>query len=186
MKPLILRLSQSGQPEDWIGWQEAVLLYAKDQVVWSLGERPFRFYGGVNRKQNARSYLDVDPIVAARGVAGKVKQGYISLTNRELFRRDKHICMYCLVTMPDRKLTRDHVIPISRGGKNVWTNVVTACRKCNQKKADKLLQETNMKLHAVPYTPNYAEWLILRNRNIQADQMAFLKEKCPKERRDMF
>ncbi|MBT8126011.1 MAG: HNH endonuclease, partial [Gammaproteobacteria bacterium] len=41
-----------------------------------------------------------------------------------------------------------------------------------------------MRLHAVPYTPNYAEWLILRNRNILADQMAFLKAQCPKERRD--
>jgi len=90
--------------------------------------------------------------------------------------------MYCLASLSDRHLTRDHVVPLSRGGLDVWTNVVTACRVCNQRKADRLLKENSMRLHAVPYTPNHAEWLILRNRHILSDQMAFLKAQCPKYR----
>ena len=185
MKALILRLTQDGRPMEWIGWQEAVLLYSKNQVIWSLGDMPLRIFGGVNRKLNIRTYMDVAPIVAARGVNQDIRNRTTPvLTNRELFRRDRHTCMYCLTTLNDRRLTRDHVIPLSRGGKNEWNNVVAACCTCNHSKADKLLEETHMTLHAVPYTPNHAEWLILRNRDIRADQMAFLKAKCPKKRRD--
>jgi len=185
MTPLILRLSQGGQALSWIHWRDAVLYYAKGQVAWALGDETLRFYGGVNRARDERSFMDIHPIVAVRGDKGRSAFDTVpALDNRELFNRDKRTCMYCTETLGDRHLTRDHVIPISRGGLDIWTNVVTACRACNQRKADKLLSETTMRLHAVPYTPNHAEWLILRNRNILADQMAFLKAHCPKERRD--
>lgn len=187
MSALILRVNKSGQPMNWIDWQDAVLLYAREQVIWWLGEDPLRIYGGFNRVSNQRSYIDVHPIVAARGA---VKHSHFAgeppLNNKELFRRDGHTCMYCLTELADRKLTRDHLIPVSRGGKDEWNNVVTACRHCNQKKADRLVQESGMRLHAIPYAPNYAEWLILRNRHILADQMTFLQAQCPKERRNLF
>ncbi len=184
MSALILRVNTSGQPMNWIGWQDAILLYARDRVIWSLGDEPVRFYGGFNRIRNHRSYIDVHPIVAARGmVKGSRYSVEPPLINQELFRRDRHTCMYCLTELPARQLTRDHLVPISRGGKDEWHNVVTACRTCNQKKADRLVHETSMRLHAVPYAPNYAEWLILRNRHILADQMAFLQAQCPRKRR---
>ncbi len=187
MTPLILRLSQGGQAVSWIHWQDAVLYYARDQIAWSLGEQTFRFYGGVNRLSRERSYLDIQPMIAVHGDQGRSVFGTTpTLNNRELFRRDGHTCMYCLTGLSDRHLTRDHVKPISRGGRDIWTNVVTACRACNQRKADQLLSETNMRLHAVPYTPNHAEWLILRNRNMLEDQMEFLKKQCPKERQICF
>lgn len=187
MSALILRVNKSGQPMNWIDWQEAILLYARGQVVWWLGDDPLRFHGGFNRIQNRRSFIDVHPIVAARGVIKRSRfTAEPPLNNRELFRRDGHTCMYCLTELPDRQLTRDHLIPVSRGGKDEWENVVAACRFCNQKKADRLIQESGMRLHAVPYAPNYAEWLILQNRHILADQMAFLQAQCPKKRRNMW
>lgn len=186
MPPMILRISVSGQAMTWIGWQEAVLLYAKDQVAWTLGDNTMRVYGGINRLRNTRSYMDIHPIIAARGIVGRrIFEKVPPLTNRELFRRDRHTCMYCLAKMSDRHLTRDHVIPLSRGGYDSWTNVVTACRLCNQKKGNRLLDQTGMRLHAVPYAPNHAEWLILNNRHILADQMAFLQAQCPKESRNV-
>jgi 5-methylcytosine-specific restriction endonuclease McrA len=186
MTPLILRLSRGGQAVNWIHWQEAVLYYAKEQVAWAVGEKTLRFYGGVNRSSNARSFMDIHPIIAVRGEQGRVVFATApALNNRELFCRDGYTCMYCLSTQNERQLTRDHIVPLSRGGRDVWSNVVTACRACNQRKADQLLSETTMRLHAVPYTPNHAEWLILRNRHILADQMAFLKTQCGKARRDM-
>ncbi len=184
MKNLVLRVSQSGLAVQWVHWQIAVTLMSKDQVLWSMGDNAMRVYGGTNRLSGKRTYLDVPQIVAVKGILGKNHYEMIPLlNNRELFRRDRHTCVYCLLELNDKHLSRDHVLPISRGGLDVWTNVVTACRVCNQKKDNRLLQETSMKLHVIPYTPNYAEWLILRNRNILADQMEFLKAQCPKDRR---
>jgi len=186
MPPLILRLNVSGHPVGWMPWREAVLLYARDQVAWTLGEEAMRIHGGINRITSLRSYMDIHPIIAAKGAVKNSKYGAIPpLTNRELFRRDRHTCMYCLKASGDKHLTRDHIIPVSRGGKEEWPNVITACRSCNQRKGSHMLHEISMKLHAVPYTPNHAEWLILRNRNILTDQMAFLKARCPKERREL-
>ena len=97
------------------------------------------------------------------------------MTNRELFLRDAHICMYCGAHPRDNKLTRDHVIPMSRGGRDRWSNVVTACRSCNTRKGNRSPEEAKMPLLAVPYVPNWAEYLALSNRKILADQMEFLK-----------
>ncbi len=182
MQPLILRVDIGGQPMGWVPWQEAAVLYVKEQIAWTVGDTPLRFYGGVNRVSGLRSYVDVHPVIAARGsVYAKAYTAKPPLTNRDLFRRDGHTCMYCLAELPDRRLTRDHVLPNSRGGQDVWKNVVTACVFCNQRKGARTPEEANMRLYAVPYTPSYAEWLILRNRTILADQMAFLRAQCPQD-----
>lgn len=183
MQSLVLRLNQLGQPLGWINWQQAAVLYARDRVIWSLGERIYSIHGGYNRRLGQDSIIHIDPIVAASGFSKLEAVGLTpGLTNRELFRRDSHSCMYCLRRHSDHHLTRDHVVPLSRGGADVWTNVVTACKKCNQAKADRLISESGLQLFAVPYAPNYAEWLILSNRSIRADQMEFLIARCPQDR----
>ena len=67
------------------------------------------------------------------------------VTNTFLFARDDYRCQYCHRTQADLRsrecLTRDHLLPISRGGGNAWTNVVTACRRCNQRKGCRLPEE---------------------------------------------
>lgn len=67
------------------------------------------------------------------------------LTQRNLFVRDRYTCQYCgrrrRDLEEDQMLTRDHIIPVARDGKDIWSNVVTACRKCNNLKADNLLSE---------------------------------------------
>jgi len=83
------------------------------------------------------------------------------LTQRNLFLRDGHRCQYCLRHRSELKstefLTRDHVHPQSKGGKDEWTNVVTACSSCNNKKADMLLEDTNMTLKKPATTPTIFE-----------------------------
>jgi len=68
-------------------------------------------------------------------------------SKNKVFTRDKHLCGYCLrpVTSSDR--TIDHVVPISKGGKTNFQNTVTACKKCNKKKADRTLNEIGWQLH---------------------------------------
>ena len=98
------------------------------------------------------------------------------LNTRELFRRDRHMCAYCGGEFSYFRLTRDHITPLSRGGRDMWMNVVTACRHCNGHKRNRLPQESGMELLYAPYIPNKAEYLILTNRRILADQMEFLKQ----------
>jgi 5-methylcytosine-specific restriction endonuclease McrA len=81
------------------------------------------------------------------------------------------------------RLTRDHIVPTSRGGADSWLNVVAACEACNHKKDDRMLEECGMELLYVPYAPNRAEALILENRNVLACQMSYLKSFLPKHSR---
>lgn len=66
------------------------------------------------------------------------------------------------------------MIPISRGGHDIWTNVVTSCRRCNNRKADRTPEQASMELLAVPFVPNQYEFLYLSNHAVLADQMEFL------------
>ena len=91
--------------------------------------------------------------------------------------------MYCGREFPEYGLTRDHVVPLSRGGRDVWSNVVSACRSCNTRKGGRIPEEAHMSLLAVPYVPNWAEFLALSNRRILADQMEFLKSQFNRKNR---
>jgi 5-methylcytosine-specific restriction endonuclease McrA len=57
---------------------------------------------------------------------------------RSILLRDRFKCCYCGEPFSSPDLTYDHVIPRSLGGKTEWTNIVTACLKCNAQKADNL------------------------------------------------
>jgi len=117
--------------------------------------------------------------VSVRGANASFKDMVPALTNRALFARDGYVCMYCGDQFPASLLTRDHIIPTSKGGADVWVNVSTACKFCNNSKGARRPHEAGMPLLAVPYVPNHAEYLILRNRNILTDQMQFLKLHVP-------
>jgi 5-methylcytosine-specific restriction endonuclease McrA len=177
MAPLILRLDMSGTPVTWIPWQDAVCLYSRDMIAWTAGEQIFTFHGGTCRRTGERSRVEVNSIVAVKRSALRrhSKRTVPPLTNRELFLRDAHLCMYCGSHQAEWGLTRDHVRPMSRGGLDRWSNVVTACRSCNTRKGNRTPEEAGMTLLAIPYVPNWAEYLALSNRRILADQMEFLK-----------
>lgn len=57
----------------------------------------------------------------------------------EVFKRDSFTCQYCGAQPPDVVLVVDHIHPVSAGGDNDPTNLITACEACNQGKADKPL-----------------------------------------------
>ena len=176
--PLILRLDVAGRPVKWIDWQETVGIYARDMVAWTAGDKVFSLHGGTSRLTGLQSIVKINSIVAVRGENRVVHKHRVPpLTNRELFRRDDQLCLYCGrdYSQHATELTRDHVHPISRGGRDHWSNVVTACRRCNTHKGGRTPEQANMPLLAIPYVPNLAEYLFLHNRLILADQMEFLK-----------
>ncbi len=183
--PLILTVDQHGSPHRWVSWQHACVYVARDLVAWEAGDTSFTFLGGLNRITGERSTLTTSSIIAIRGRAltGKSLLAIPPLSNRELFHRDRHICAYCAKEFAGQRLTRDHVVPVSQGGKDTWMNVVTACRHCNQTKSGRTPEQARMELIYAPYVPNKAEYLILSNRNILADQMDFLARHVPSQSR---
>lgn len=180
----VLSLDSTGRILDWMSWQDAVCLYVRGAVAWTLGDPCLTIHGGMNRDSGLQSQLDLHPIVASRGHArpGSYEPAP-ALTNTALFARDRHLCLYCGQHFHKTQLTRDHVLPLSRRGQDEWENVVSACLHCNVRKSSRTPQQAGMPLLAVPYRPSWVEHLILSNRNILADQMQFLVGHLPKHRR---
>jgi hypothetical protein len=168
----ILRLNKAGVPVSWLTREETATLLVKGQVIWSMGDTVMEIRGGINRS-GVQSVLKLPSIVACDG---KVYQDHYDppLENRFLYRRDKNICLYCGVAFSWEDLSRDHVQPISKGGQDIWTNVVTSCRRCNNRKANRNPEEAKMELLAIPFVPNTYEFLYLSNHNVLVDQMEFL------------
>lgn len=182
--PLILQLDVAGNPNRWITYEDGAYYYAKDLIAWTIGESGIRLTGGKSRLTGSTSTMDLNTIIAVKGELGdKHMFRTPTLTNRGLFRRDQQICAYCAQVFHSELLTRDHVQPKSKGGKDRWENVVTACSGCNRYKDDRTPEQANMKLVYVPYAPSRSEHLILMNRNILANQMEFLLAKVPKNSR---
>jgi 5-methylcytosine-specific restriction endonuclease McrA len=96
------------------------------------------------------------------------------VTNTFLFARDRYRCQYCgrmqLELKPRESLTRDHLVPLSRGGTNEWTNVVTACSPCNTRKANSLPNEIGMHPLHMPVEPHFVHlsWAVRRLTPTQA------------------
>lgn len=83
------------------------------------------------------------------------------LTKRNLYVRDKYTCQYCGRHRKDLKnsefLTKDHIVPRNKGGRESWENLVAACSTCNNRKADDSLEKSGMVLSRKPYTPTIFE-----------------------------
>lgn len=176
----ILQLDISGIPQGWVNWQDAAIFHAKGMVAWSIGEEEMVVHGGTNRLSGNQSIITMAPIIAVHGTKEKsAKYKVPTLTNRSLFSRDRHLCAYCGNVFNYDKLSREHVQPRSFGGEDVWMNVVTACKPCNHRKADRTPEEAGMQLLYLPYVPSKIEAMILKNKRILHCQMEFLMNHIP-------
>ena len=173
-----LRVDITGLPLEWVDYKEAVKLYAVDQVVYTLGNDLYTIYGGINAVSGKQSSITVNSIIATNGrtkhFQNKMSQYTPPLNNQTLFKRDSYLCMYCGNRYNKRELTRDHITPISQGGDDDWNNVVSACKRCNHHKGGRTPEQAKIELLAIPFVPNYAEYIYLQGRNILVDQMDFL------------
>lgn len=57
-----------------------------------------------------------------------------------VYKRDRNRCRYCGIHFKPEHLTVDHIMPLSKGGTNDLSNLVTACVDCNTAKGSKLLR----------------------------------------------
>ena len=83
----------------------------------------------------------------------RVPHREVRFTRRNIFYRDRNRCQYCGKVFAQRELNLDHVVPLSRGGRSEWTNVVTACVPCNSRKGSRLPLEASIRLIRQPKKP---------------------------------
>lgn len=172
---------------------EACCYHARGKVMFTIGQVLKTFRGGHNT-HGEQSVVDVQAILGCTGplVGEEWLDRTSTYTERSiLYARDRNMCGYCGHVYPNYKLTIDHVKPrsryadfgMSKSQMNTWENCVAACKPCNHRKADRTPEEAHMPLLYVPYAPNAQEKMILKNRNVLADQMDFLMARVPKSSR---
>jgi 5-methylcytosine-specific restriction endonuclease McrA len=100
----------------------------------------------------------------------------VKFSRGNIYLRDQNRCQFCGRKFSSAELSLDHVIPISRGGKSTWENVVCACLPCNVKKGNKLLGECGMQLTRQPVRPKWHPLHRLQGRNYPDIWKNFLDE----------
>jgi 5-methylcytosine-specific restriction endonuclease McrA len=135
----VLVLNASYEPLNVTSWKRAVILLIKGKAE--------------QLEHNGRLIYEKLPLPSVIRLRNYVKVPYkdIPLTRRNVLERDRHTCQYCHYRGDE--LTLDHVLPRSRGGRDTWDNLVTACVKCNIKKGNRTPREASMPLARAPRKP---------------------------------
>lgn len=107
------------------------------------------------RVRAERISIAAPAVIKLRHVVRVPYQRRTTMSRRAVFARDGHRCGYC--GAPADSI--DHVLPRSRGGLNVWENVIAACRGCNLRKRDRTPEEAGMHLASVPRMPREMSWI---------------------------
>jgi len=142
----VLLLNNTEEVLNVIPWHRAAKLLQKGKASAPYGHE--HYY----RISTGSGYFDVPTaLVLVRYVNIPYKEA--SLTRRNILWRDENTCQYCETQLNESNQTLDHVLPVSRGGKHEWTNLVACCRKCNAKKANRTPDEANMQLLREPKMP---------------------------------
>ncbi len=124
-----------------------VLLYLqKVHLVESVPDRYVR---------SPSTHVPWPSIIRLKGYV-RIPYKRVMLTRKNVLRRDGNVCQYC---GDRRRMTLDHVLPKSRGGKDTWENLVAACVPCNNRKGDRLPDEAGMTLKRTPFRPSYVMFL---------------------------
>ncbi len=136
----VLVLNASFEPLNITTWQRATVLMLKGKAE-SLEE---------DANHAIRSDIKLPTVIRLRCFI-KVPYRELALNRKNLIQRDNFSCQYC--GHKGEKLSIDHVIPRSRGGKDIWENVAAACISCNMKKGNRTPKEANMPLRKNPHKP---------------------------------
>lgn len=109
-----------------------------------------------NRFVRAPSMRTPWPSIVRLKVYVRVPYTRILLTRKNIIKRDSGRCQYC---GSRNQLTIDHVLPKSRGGRDKWDNLVTACVPCNNRKGSKTPEEAGFRLMRKPFRPSYVMYI---------------------------
>ena len=130
--------------EDWIIYSE---LYIKETD---------NFENVVVHSPSVR-LLVPEVVILLDYIRNPSKHKKIRFSRQNVFKRDKYICQYCGDKFGRKDLTIDHIHPKSQGGPTNWSNITTACFKCNTKKADRTPVQAGMPLLSQPEQPDWRD-----------------------------
>lgn len=139
----VLVVDANYHPISIVNWKKSLILMFTGRAV------KLETSSNSVRSINGHFYL---PSVIKITSDFKFKPKEIPFTKQNILIRDNYQCQYCDST---EKLTYDHVIPVSTGGKLGWDNIVICCEPCNFKKANKTLKQAGMKLKKLPKKPKW-------------------------------
>lgn len=153
MSSRVMVLDSSYRLMSIVGWQRALTLVISNRAeVLENSSRVVR---------TVRLEFPVPSVIRLlhRVITGKEHE--IKFSRINVFKRDNFICQYCGDRYPRKELTLDHVVPKSHGGLNDWTNIVTSCKTCNLKKADREPRQAGMKLIRQPKKPSIVPYVVV-------------------------
>lgn len=132
-------------PQKILRWEDAItMLYLqKAEVVLEYDE--------IVRSPSLE--MQIPAVVRVRRMIKKRKQ-MVKFSRVNVYTRDAFTCQYCEKRFATELLSYDHVMPRSAGGRTEWTNIVTACKPCNNKKANRTCDEAGMWPITPPVRPN--------------------------------
>ena len=142
----VLKLDSAFKPIEIISWEEAFLL------TW-LKKAYAVEYSDKWVHSAKKTFQIPSVIVLFRYIDEKFFK--LPCTRKNILIRDENRCQYCAKCFRDGDLTVDHVLPKSKGGISSWNNVVAACKPCNQKKRDFLVENAPVSLIRLPKKPSY-------------------------------
>jgi len=140
-----------------VNWKRAICLMAKGKVeVVKDSRRTIRNASG--------AVLKVPAVMRLIKLIRTIYRTSVTFTKRNVLIRDRFKCAYCGANR--ERLSIDHIIPKSRGGKMTFENCVAACKPCNLKKGGRTPNEARMYLKVRPYQPTISEFLRLKFENL--------------------
>lgn len=148
-----------------VGWKRAICLIIKEKAEM--------LKASTKTIQNAEGNVkfEIPLVIKLVKVIRLIYKNKVPFSKRNIMVRDGFRCVYC---GSSSRLTIDHVIPASKGGKNNFDNCVTACQPCNNKKGNRTPREANMFMRKQPYAPTISEFIRLKMKQLGVEE--FLRE----------
>lgn len=148
-----------------VHWKRAMCLMTKGKVqVLKHSERIIKTAEGLAIK--------VPLVMKLIKLIRTLYRNKVPFSKKNVLTRDGFKCAYC--GSKNERLTMDHILPKSRGGKTTFENCVAACKKCNNKKGGKTPREISMFPKVKAYQPTISEFLHLKIKNLGINN--FLKD----------
>lgn len=135
-------------------WQNAICLLYEGKA------EPVEESDRIVRNFNGNHEMFVPMMIRVIKYIRKRFKSKVPYSKKNVFMRDDQTCQFCGVHIKNiNDCTIDHVKPKSKGGKSTFENCVTACKKCNHRKADRLCSEAKMFLKKEPVRPTIGEYI---------------------------
>ncbi len=161
-KRAALLLNSSFEAMKIISWQKAMILWLSEKV------EVIEFHDiHIN---TTRARFPIPSVIRLRTYISMANYRRVRFSKQNVYLRDSCTCQYCGKKCSNKELTIDHVIPISKQGPETWSNVVAACRSCNQKKGNRTPSAAGMPLLREPESPHWMTSIELELSNSKIPQ----------------